>query len=97
LVVASQTGAVAPMCNRYVSPAAADIERIWGVGGRNAPKLPSPVQVWHKAEVNPRAPGAFIRRHPEAVTPASAIEARELVVGQWGLIPWFAKTPELKH
>jgi putative SOS response-associated peptidase YedK len=36
--------------------------------------------------VFPRAPGPFIR----------ATEGnRELVVGQWGLIPWFAKTPKL--
>jgi putative SOS response-associated peptidase YedK len=38
--------------------------------------------------VFPRAPGPFIR----------ATEGnRELVVGQWGLIPWFAKTPKLTH
>jgi putative SOS response-associated peptidase YedK len=39
-------------------------------------------------EIFPRAPGPFIR----------ATEGnRELVVGQWGLIPWFAKTAKLTY
>jgi len=86
------------MCNRYVSPAVSDIERLWSVGGRNAPGLAgsgssaSAAPDWRKTEVFPRAQGAFIRRHSEEVTPAGG---RELIVGQWGLIPWFAKTPKL--
>jgi putative SOS response-associated peptidase YedK len=91
------------MCNRYVSPAASDIERLWSVGGRNAPGLASSgnsgnagsaAPDWRKTEVFPRAQGAFIRPHSEEVTPAGG---RELIVGQWGLIPWFAKTPKLTY
>lgn len=71
------------MCNRYVSPAEGDIERHWNL--RHG-------QPWKGGEVYPRSPGAFIR----AVADATKV-ARELVVGQWGLIPWFAKTPVLKY
>jgi putative SOS response-associated peptidase YedK len=39
-------------------------------------------------EIFPRAPGPFIR---------AAEGNRELVVGQWGLIPWFAKTAKLSY
>jgi putative SOS response-associated peptidase YedK len=38
--------------------------------------------------VFPRAPGPFIR---------AAEDDRELVVGLWGLIPWFAKTAKLTY
>ncbi len=71
------------MCTRYVSPDSAAIERIWQVG-RGHP--------WRGAEVFPRAPGAFIRADR---TQTEA--ARELVVGAWGLIPWFAKEPRLTY
>jgi len=37
----------------------------------------------------PRKPGPFIR--------ASAEGERQVVVGQWGLIPWFAKELPLKY
>jgi putative SOS response-associated peptidase YedK len=71
------------MCNRYVAPAEADIERFWHIG-RRAP--------WpDKREVYPRAPGPFIRPI------ADAKGEIEIVVGQWGLIPWFAKTPKLSY
>lgn len=69
------------MCNRYVSPQAGDIERYWHVGGHTP---------WRGGGVYPRSPGAFIRAARDSV----AFE-RELVVGQWGLVPWFAKTPKL--
>ena len=100
MAVVAHSGTVALMCNRYVSPAASDIERLWRVGGRNAPGLAnsgsagSATPDWRKTEVFPRALGAFIRRHSEEVTPAGG---RELIVGQWGLIPWFAKTPKLTY
>ena len=42
--------------------------------------------------VYPRAPGPFIRRALD-----EAGYAREAVAGQWGLIPWFAKTRTLKY
>lgn len=71
------------MCNRYVSPEAGDIERYWHIGARTA---------WRGGGVYPRSPGPFIRaaRDPADVAP-------ELVVGQWGLIPWFAKSPKLAY
>jgi putative SOS response-associated peptidase YedK len=71
------------MCNRYVSPEAGDMERYWHVGGRNP---------WRGVEVFPRRPGPFIRRAVD-----STELARELVVGQWGLVPWFAKTAKLTY
>lgn len=72
------------MCNRYVAPDQAAIERAWRIGRGNP---------WHgETEVFPRAPGPFIR----GVAESGAAE-RELVIGQWGLIPWFAKTPKLSY
>ncbi len=82
------------MCNRYVSPDQAAIERHWQVGRGNP---------WHgAAEIFPRAPGPFIRavaasddgQSDDAQTSAPE---RELVVGQWGLIPWFAKEAKLSY
>jgi putative SOS response-associated peptidase YedK len=70
------------MCNRYVSPEAGDIERAWHVGAR---------QPWRGGEVFPRRLGPFIRRAD------STEAARELVIGQWGLIPWFAKSAPLTY
>jgi putative SOS response-associated peptidase YedK len=71
------------MCTRYISPDAAAIERAWHVG-RSAP--------WRGSEVFPQRQGAFIRRAADVVEPE-----RELVIGQWGLVPWFAKTPKLTY
>ena len=70
------------MCNRYVSPEQADIERFFGIGRRN-PLVPWP------AELHPRAPGPFVRRDREG--------GRELVVGRWGLIPHFAQSPDVRY
>lgn len=72
------------MCNRYISPDQAAIERFWHIGRHNQPH-------WER-EVFPRALGPFIRADPES-------DRREhtLVVGQWGLIPWFAKTAKLPY
>lgn len=66
------------VCTRYVSPEAAAIERAWHIG-RHTP--------WRGAEVFPQKPGAFIRAARDASEPG-----RELVVGQFGLVPWFSKT-----
>ena len=57
------------------------MERYWHLGARTP---------WRMAEVFPRAPGPFIRAARDATEPA-----RELVVGQWGLVPWFAKSAKL--
>jgi putative SOS response-associated peptidase YedK len=71
------------MCNRYVAPSEGDIERFWQLGRRDQ---------WRgQAEVFPRGLGPFVRASHEGP------QARELVVGQWGLIPWFAKTPKLTY
>jgi hypothetical protein len=60
------------MCNRYVSPDQAEIERLWHIGRHNQPRL------WRAAEVFPRAQGPFIR------TETGEHDARErsLVIGQ---------------
>lgn len=69
------------MCNRYVSPDEAAIERFWHIGGRNPPR-------WWAASIYPRAQGPFIRGNAGA---------RELVLGQWALIPHFAKSAQLGY
>jgi putative SOS response-associated peptidase YedK len=71
------------VCNRYVSPEAGDMERYWHLGARTP---------WRACEVFPRGPGPFIRAEREATEPR-----RELVIGQWGLVPWFAKTAKLTY
>ena len=57
------------------------MERYWHLG-RSDP--------WRGGEVFPRAPGPFIRRAGPQDEPV-----RELVIGQWGLVPWFVKTAKL--
>ena len=73
------------MCNRYTAPSGIDIERQWHIGGRN------PLPVWAPAQF-PRSQGPFIRRARH-----DAGFSRELAVGQWGLIPWFAKAARLPY
>ena len=72
------------MCTRYISPETGDIERHWHVGARTQAPWPR--------EIFPRYLGPFIRAPRDAV-PGD----RELVVGQWSLVPWFAKTPKLSY
>ncbi len=74
------------MCTRYITPDQAAIERHWHIG-RNNPFR------WPKTEVFPSRPGPFIR----AATGDTAEGAHELVIDQWGLIPWFAKSPKLTY
>ncbi|MDF3822237.1 SOS response-associated peptidase family protein [Leptospira sp. 96542] len=73
------------MCNRYVSPQEATIERMWHIGPRNN-------NPWRGGWVGPRGQGAFIRRSRH--DPGYSLE---LVEGHWALIPWFAKEPKLKY
>jgi putative SOS response-associated peptidase YedK len=73
------------MCNRYRPPSRADIEAEWLIGN------PPARQVWDGV-LFPRGQGPFIRRSRDETA-----YSRELVVGQWGLIPWFAKEPKLKY
>jgi putative SOS response-associated peptidase YedK len=72
------------MCNRYETPEIKEIERFWHVGAQAAAP-------WAR-DIFPRTPGPFIRRRRHATS-----YERELVVGQWGLIPWFAKEPRLTY
>jgi len=71
------------MCNRYESPQAHEIERLWQVG-RDQPNR------WWDEVLHPRGQGPFIRR-------SQTSGGRELVVGQWGLIPWFAAQARLPY
>jgi putative SOS response-associated peptidase YedK len=71
------------MCTRYISPEAGDIERHWHVGRRNP---------WRGGEVFPNYAGPFIRAARDSVAPE-----RELVLGQWALIPWFATERKLRY
>jgi len=65
------------MCNRYVSPTEADIERFWHIGRANQPRW------WREqpAEIFPRAQGPFIRR---AIDDSGY--SREGASGRWGLV-----------
>ena len=84
------------MCTRYIAPEVGDIERQWQIGARN----PAP---WVR-DLFPRYAGPFIRAvgHGTATATATATghatgAERELVVGQWSLVPWFAKTAKLSY
>ncbi len=71
------------MCTRYIAPDAAAIERAWHIGSRHPFSfLPS--------EVFPQRQGPFIRAAKDGAEPHL-----QALVGQWGLIPWFAKAAKL--
>lgn len=72
------------MCNRYEAPPRSQIELEWAA--RQVVE-----QDWDKV-LFPRGRGAFIRRARDDTG-----YSRELVTGQWGLIPWFAKEPKLAY
>jgi putative SOS response-associated peptidase YedK len=69
------------MCNRYRQ---APREKISTYGLLTVP-TPFPV-----GDVFPRGMGSFIRQR-------ASTEPRELVAGQWGLVPHFAKSPKLTY
>jgi putative SOS response-associated peptidase YedK len=46
---------------------------------------------WRSVSIFPRSQGPFLRSARE-----SNSYERELVIGQWGLVPWFAKSAKLK-
>lgn len=71
------------MCNRYGTPRIAEIERFWHIGG---PKDEN--RWWEGGDVFPRQPGPFVRRARH-----DAGYSREVVVGRWGLVPWWFKKP----
>lgn len=70
------------MCTRYITPDQAAIEHAWRIGQGNQPK-------WWAHEVFPRSQGPFLR--------LGGGDTLALVVGAWGLIPNWAKTPVLKY
>ena len=72
------------MCTRYITPEQLDIERHWQIGARD------PMRWAH--DMFPAYQGPFIRADRHSTEPA-----RELVVGQWALVPWFAKERKLKY
>jgi len=70
------------MCTRYITPEQAAIEGVWHIGQHNP---------WRgQLEIFPRAVGPFVRANQNS-------GERELVLGQWGLIPWFAETAKLTY
>jgi len=70
------------MCTRYISPEEREMEAFWKVDRRSGRR-----ENWdHLLTVFPLSLASFIRR-------ADGVEyARELAVGQWGLIPPWSKT-----
>ena len=72
------------MCNRYAPPRPEDVIQRWQP--RQVPENFPPGPLF------PRAPGPFMRLARDA-----DLTARELVIGQWALIPWFAKTAKLPY
>lgn len=70
------------MCNRYETTPPSVVEAYFRASAEG--------QHWPPG-VFPRTPGPFIRRARDATG-----YEREVVVGTWGLIPWFAKEPKLK-
>ena len=71
------------MCTRYIPPEMADVERFWHLGAR---------QPWHRVLTFSRGEGPFIRAAGQRGAPEL-----ELVVGRFGLVPWFATSPELRY
>lgn len=69
------------MCTRYISPDQTDIERAWHIGRHNQ-------QRWAR-DIFPRALGPFLRQ--------GQADGLDLVVGTWGLIPYWSNTPVLKY
>lgn len=72
------------MCTRYIPPDQAAIEQAWQIKGPARPP-------WAR-ELFRHGQGPFIRRARN-----DAGYSRELVVGQWGLIPHFADTPNIAY
>jgi putative SOS response-associated peptidase YedK len=71
------------MCTKYVSPDDAAIERFWEI---------RPADSWPMRSMFPRAQGPFIRR-----VAVGGANSRECIVGQWGLIPSFAREAKLPY
>ena len=72
------------MCNRYAPPRPEDVVQRWRPRQAQVDYPPGPVFPW--------APGPFLRAAQDG-----AIGERDLVVGPWGLVPWFAKSARLPY
>lgn len=73
----------AGVCNLYGSTREDAIQKYW---------RPRNSVAWPGGFVGPRKPGAFLRRANDDPS-----YSRELVIGRWGLIPWFSKTADIKY
>ncbi len=71
------------ICNLYGSTKLEGIRKHW---------RPRNDLAWDGGVVAPRKAGPFIRRARD-----DSSYSRELVVGRWGLIPWFSKTADIKY
>lgn len=69
------------MCTRYIAPDTREIESFWEIGARSRRDPFKPA-----INMFPLATGPFIRS-------ASENDERELVLGQWGMIPPDSDTP----
>ncbi len=68
------------MCNRYRLPTPEHLVRDFAL---------LPDEHYAQKDVFPRGTGYFIRHAPDQAS-------RELVAGQWALVPWFAKSAQLR-
>jgi putative SOS response-associated peptidase YedK len=66
------------------------MERLFHLGAHNP---------WRGGEVFPRGQGPFVRaaRADRPLGLQGASKGQEVVLGQWGLVPWFAKTAKLPY
>jgi len=72
-----------PMCNLYRSTSGSDAQAVWKAG--------NPLAIdWPGGIVGPRKNGLFLR-------PARGGDGLAMVVGRWGLIPWFADTADIRY
>lgn len=71
------------MCNRYIAAPRDAIEQQWQISA-----APGHITEWPHA-VHPRSPGPFLR--------AGDGDGAELVIGQWALVPHFAKAAKLPY
>ena len=75
-----------------MQPCAIDTSRLkpatWSATGTSARASPGAAPKYSRAR-----PGPFIRAERDATAEAT----RELVIGQWGLVPWFAKAAKLAY
>lgn len=77
------------MCNLYGSTHETGVRTYWRPNNELSPP-------WEGGVIGPRKPGPFVRRAKNAEGFLLGPD-RELVIGRWGLIPWFSKTSDIKY